>query len=252
MVRAPKHTWKSFSRGQYWPHFLLPPSSSLGAEGQASDVPLALPGMRPVPPSLGPLGISQGPDGRSLTRCPQEAGSLQGAHRRPPNSKRAHFAKKTRAAPPPWTLTGSSSRSPGRSAPTPCARSHRRCFPEALRGQPARRPKTWRVWANPFAQQRGSTSPARSRQRFGPRGRTLSPDVSVPLLVAIHEARVDVVGQLRGQERAQSEPSGAPRRGSGRDPPPGWLTSGRLYGLASLTRVWSKQGTSPYRFFSWL
>lgn len=32
----------------------------------------------------------------------------------------------------------------------------------------------------------------------------------------------------------------------------GWLTSGRLYGFASLTRVWSRQGTSPYRFFSWL
>lgn len=34
----------------------------------------------------------------------------------------------------------------------------------------------------------------------GARGRTLSPDVRVPLLVAIHEARVDVVSQLRGRK----------------------------------------------------
>lgn len=30
------------------------------------------------------------------------------------------------------------------------------------------------------------------------------------------------------------------------------LTSERLYCLVSFTRVWSRHGTSPYRFFSWL
>lgn len=87
---------------------------------------------------------------------------------------------------PPRALTESSSRSPGRSAPTPCARSHHRCSPGALQGQPAVTQWGWALQAVP--------GHPRTWEHVA---LTLCPDVRVPLLVAIHEAGVDVVGQLR-------------------------------------------------------
>lgn len=204
MVSAPKRIWKSFSRGQYWPHFLLPPSSSLrmghGDRGATSSLPASRGALCPPRACSVPLQCSvpgQLRDTRyagSRTplallcvaqRCFQGVPFLWDAkHRSPAVTAVDPIAKPLLL--PPRALTESSSRSPGRSAPTPCARSHHRCSPGALQGQPAVTQWGWALQAVP--------GHPRTWEHVA---LTLCPDVRVPLLVAIHEAGVDVVSQLR-------------------------------------------------------